>query len=224
MQPTETPSNQPQSSGCLKTLLIVLATVVVTAGATYWILTQYVFPSRFDPVELSQQEKKVLDKKLAIFQGWDSHSEETSSASSDLEPEKYSEENADRTIELTERELNGLLAENTDMAERLIIDLSDSLASAKLLIPLDPDFPLMGGKTLKITAGLELAYANNKPIVVLKGVSVMGVPVPNAWLGGIKNVDLVREFGGDQGFWQAFAAGVELVSVEEGELLIKLKE
>lgn len=79
------------------------------------------------------------------------------------------------------------------MAERFAIDLSDNLASAKLLLPVPPDFPLLGGNTIAINAGLELAYENGHPIVVLQGVSVWGVPIPNAWLGGLKNVDLVQE-------------------------------
>ncbi|MDH3378077.1 MAG: arginine N-succinyltransferase, partial [Gammaproteobacteria bacterium] len=53
--------------------------------------------------------------------------------------------------------------------------------------------------------------------------SIMGVPLPNAWLGGIKNIDLVREYG-DEGFWKAFDAGVEEVSVDEGRLRIVLKK
>ncbi len=117
-----------------------------------------------------------------------------------------------------------MLANSTDMAEKAVIDLADNLASAKILLPLDPEFPFIGGKTLKVNAGMELAYANNNPIIKLKGVSVWGVPVPNAWLGNLKNVDLVNEFGGDAGFWQSFAAGVEDIHVEEGHLLIKLKE
>ena len=63
-----------------------------------------------------------------------------------------------------------------------------------------------------------------KPVVVLKGVSIMGVPIPNAWLGGMKNVDLVREFGGQEGFWKSFSDGVEYIRVEEGNLKVKLKE
>ena len=87
-----------------------------------------------------------------------------------------------------------------------------------------PDFPFLGGNTIAINAGLELAYENSRPIVVLQGVSVWGVPIPNAWLGGLKNVDLVQEFGGTQGFWRAFADGVESIQVEEGELHISLKD
>jgi len=61
-------------------------------------------------------------------------------------------------------------------------------------------------------------------VVVLKGVSVWGVPLPNAWLGGMKNIDLVQEFGTEQGFWQAFADGVEEIEVKEGKVRVRLKE
>ena len=49
-----------------------------------------------------------------------------------------------------------------------------------MLIPVDPDLPIMGGKVLRVNAGLELAYANERPIVKLRGVSIMGVPLPSA--------------------------------------------
>jgi hypothetical protein len=82
----------------------------------------------------------------------------------------------------------------------------------------------MGGKTIRARAGAELAYRDNRPVVIFKGISLMGVPVPNAWLGGFKNIDLVREFGGDKGFWKSFSDGVETIRVKEGLLYIKLKE
>ena len=91
------------------------------------------------------------------------------------------------------------------------------------MVPLDPDFPMLGGKTLKIKAGAELAYREGRPVVKLKGVSLMGVPMPNAWLGGIKNIDLIKEFG-EEGFWKTFADGVESIGVVEGVLKIRLKE
>lgn len=53
---------------------------------------------------------------------------------------------------------------------------------------------------------------------------IMGIPVPNAWLGGIKNIDLVEKFGTKEGFWRTFSDGVEDIKVKEGFLQIKLKE
>jgi hypothetical protein len=88
----------------------------------------------------------------------------------------------------------------------------------------DPDFPILGGKTLRVSTGMELAFREARPVVILKGVSIMGIPIPNAWLGGLKNIDLVNEFGDQQGFWAGFAEGVENMRVVEGELKIKLKE
>jgi hypothetical protein len=60
--------------------------------------------------------------------------------------------------------------------------------------------------------------------VALKGISLWGVPIPNAWLGGIKNIDLVKQFGGQGGFWHTFAAGVEDIRVEEGRLTVRLRQ
>ena len=120
--------------------------------------------------------------------------------------------------------INSLLAHNTDLADKLALDLSGNLASAKLLVKLDPDFPILGGKTLKVSAGMEMSMSKGKPRAVLKGVSVWGVPLPNAWLGNMKNTDMFAAFGDDGGFWQALQEGVESIDIQEGQLKIKLKE
>jgi len=145
-------------------------------------------------------------------------------SSTSLEPEPYSEKNVHREIIFTERELNALLAKNTDLARKLAIDLSDDLVSAKLLVPVDEDFPILGGKILRVRTGVVFTYDKGKPVVILKGITIMGVPMPNAWLGGIKNIDLVKEFGADKGFWKTFSDGVEDVKITEGHLKIRLKE
>lgn len=71
---------------------------------------------------------------------------------------------------------------------------------------------------------MVLSLSNGKPIAILKGVSVWGVPLPNAWLGNMKNTNLIEEFGQAGGFWQAINDGVESIEVKEGTLRIKLKE
>lgn len=203
--------------------LIVLVTIAVTAGLTYWLLNHYLFLREFKPVELKPHEEQVLDRKLRAI-GVQTRTTPDADSGPALEPEPYSEAGARREVAFSERELNAMLARNTDLAQKLAIDLSDDLISAKLLVPLEPDFPVLGGKTLRVHAGMEFAYREGRPVVVLKGVSLMGVPIPNAWLGNLKNVDLAREYGGDQGFWKSFADGVEDIHVQEGHLLVKLKE
>lgn len=207
---------------------MIVGAMCLAIFATALAIKLFLFPGPFKPVVLSEKEERLLEKKLAVFEGYteppvegknDKHAPDGS-----LQPEKYSEEGALREIRFSERELNAMVAKNTDLAEKLAIDLSPDLISVKFLIPLDPDFPMLGGQTLKLKAGAELAYRGGRPVVKLRGVSVMGVPVPNAWLGGIKNIDLVQEFGADPGFWQNFAEGVEGISVGEGSLRIRLKE
>jgi len=225
------PDNQkakPQHSW-LKILGIVVVASVISTLVAIGVVYFYLFPGAFKPVTLSATEEQVLESKLEQLGSMQRsrvlhQDREQIGGKEDLQPERYNETDANRVIILTERELNSLLAKNTDLASKLSIDLSQDLASAKLLIPLDEEFPLIGGKTLKVTAGLELAYKNEKPIVALRGISLWGVPIPNAWLGNIKNVDLVQEFGDQKGFWAAFADGVEEMEISEGQLRVKLKE
>ena len=233
-EPADSPQEISRRSG-LHTFLVVLVTVLGTAALTFWVIRTFILPSEFRPVELSVMEEQVLNEKLERLdslqarhtRGYHKAVKESEASGQDseyLEPEAYSEAGADRTITLTERELNALLAKNTDLAKKLAIDLSDDLMSAKLLITVDEDFPVMGGQILKVRAGVELAYRDSRPIVRLRGVSIMGVPIPNAWLGGLKNIDLVEQYGTDTGFWKAFADGVEHISVEEGHIKLQLKE
>ncbi len=218
----DTKYDKENKGGCLKTLGIMLITVIISVIATVFVINYYLFPKQLEPVELSQREESNLNQKLKHF-GLPELASDNSNSNT-LTPEPYSEVGAKREITFSEKELNAMLAKNTDLADKAAIDLADNLASVKMIIPLDPDFPILGGKTLKANAGAELAYANGRPIIILKGVSVWGVPIPNAWLGNLKNVDLVKEFGGDEGFWKSFSDGVENIKVEDGQLKIKLKE
>ncbi|MGB3212231.1 MAG: arginine N-succinyltransferase [Desulforhopalus sp.] len=211
----------------MQVLGMVLASMCIAILATGIVLKLYLFPAPFKPVELSQKESQHLAEKLERFENFSHHSapeDKDFAKDGTLIPEAYNEGGASRDIKFTERELNAMVAKNTDLAEKLAIDLAEEMISIKLLIPLDPDFPILGGKTLKVKAGAELAYRNGRPVIKLKGVSLMGVPVPNAWLGGIKNIDLIKEFGTEEGFWKTFADGVDSVSVVEGFLKIRLKE
>jgi hypothetical protein len=117
-----------------------------------------------------------------------------------------------------------MIGQNPNLGQRMVVDFSQDLVSVKLLIPVDPDFPVMGGKVLKVRAGAEMAYRQERPVVILRGISVMGVPLPNAWLGGLKNIDLIETFGTDPGFWKNFADGVAAIDVQEGHLRLVLRE
>ncbi len=231
------PAHPKKGFSGLQVLGIVLLVFACTLGGTLFLARTYLFPQPFKPVELSEKELSVLDAKLQSLSDADAAALNSRQRAEDmgsgdvqaidepeLTPQPYRENPADRTVTFTERELNGMLSRNTDLADKVAVDLDKDLLSVNMLIPLDPDFPILGGKTLRINAGAELAYRENKPVVILRGVSLMGVPLPKAWLGGMKNVDLIEEFGTEAGFWQAFGEGIASLQVNEGSLEVILQE
>ena len=220
----------------IKLLLIILVTMLVTIGLTFFIIRTYIFPSPLTPVTLNAQEEQKLDQKLTQL-GWQvepsrqvsqsPNSRESSNRghnNAELTPQAYREFDADRLVTFSEKEVNSMIGRNPDFAQRVAIDFSDNLASATLLISIPKDFPLMAGEILRVNTGLDIHLdTNGRPVVALVGVSLMGVPIPNAWLGNMKNVNLVSEFG-DRGFWNTFADGVDNIQIRDGELSIKLRK
>jgi hypothetical protein len=213
----------------LQVMGMVALVMIVTALLTAWWVKHYIYASKFKPTVLTTKEQKVLDSKLAkLEESANKDGAVTKKKRPDkgapLEPEAYSEEGAKREISLTEKELNALIANNPEVAQRVAIDLSDNLVSIKMVIPVDEEIPVLGGKTLRLNVGIILGYEKEKPVVALKGVSLGGIPIPNAWLGYLKNRNLVKEFGARDGFWKLFSDGVADLKVKEGHILIKLKE
>lgn len=220
----------------IKLLLIILVTMLVTIGLTFFIIRTYIFPSPLTLVTLNSQEEQKLDQKLTLL-GWQvepsrqvsqsPNSRESSNRghnNAELTPQAYREFDADRQVTFSEKEVNSMIGRNPDFAQRVAIDFSDNLASATLLISIPKDFPLMAGEILRVNTGLDIHLdTNGRPVVALVGVSLMGVPIPNAWLGNMKNVNLVSEFG-DRGFWNTFADGVDNIQIRDGELSIKLRK
>ncbi|HDR47102.1 MAG TPA: arginine N-succinyltransferase [Geoalkalibacter subterraneus] len=206
----------------------VLAVLVVALLAGFWV-KRYVYASRFTPVELSSKEQDVLQAKLSRLESTRYSEplipgERSRDRKPPLKPEKYSEEGAIRDISLTEKELNAMIASDPEVASRVAIDLSENLVSILLVLPVDEGFPVLGGKTLRFNLGVVLGFADGQPVVALKGISLGGIPLPNAWLGNMKNRNLVSEFAAEGGFWKLFSDGVSDLKVRDGHILISLKE
>ena len=215
--------------GWLKILKITAVIFIVTVLLTAWWITHNLYASQFIPTELSPKEQKVLDAKLARLDESANIERVIPQKRNDapraaLKPEPYSEEGVKREISLSEKELNALIANNPEVAQRVAIDLSSNLVSMKLVVPMDEEIPVLGGKTLRLSLGIILGYADDRPIVALKGVSLGGIPLPNAWLGNLKQKNLVDEFSSEGGFWHLFAEGVQNIKVKEGHIQIALEE
>jgi hypothetical protein len=225
----EAPVKEKFHFGCLHVLLIAAVVFFATVLLTAWWIKYNMYASKFTPTVLSSKEQKVLENKLSRLEESAEKDRvveraKRSESRSPLEPEPYTEVGAKREISLTEKELNALIANNPEVARRVAIDLSKDLMSLKLVVPMDEEIPVLGGKTLRLKMGLELGYEDERPIIALKGVSLGGIPLPNAWLGNLKHKNLVDEFSTEEGFWDLFADGVDDIKVKEGHIRIRLKE
>jgi hypothetical protein len=177
--------------------LIISAILILVLGGLWWWHNR---PIR--PVVLSPQEKTVVEHKIEAIQ----------------KPAEPVYEKGSKDIILTERELNGLLNENTTLGDSLKFELVTNAIHARLETDLDPDLPILGGKRLKARARFLVGGVPGKPAFVLDDLTVWGISLPNDWLGGLKGQDLLGQaLGGGIG-------GVEEFKVEPGQLFIRLKD
>jgi len=145
----------------LQVTLIVLVTVAVTVFVGWWVIRTYIFPSQLEPVELSRAEQVELGRKLkaiGVVTGPLVTAGDDAVATGAV-PEPYSEAGADRMVFLSERELNGMIARDPELASNFALDLADDLVSFTLLLPVPPDFPVMPGRIVRVRGGAEVAFA-----------------------------------------------------------------
>ena len=198
---TENPPPPAKRKSCLLKIAVVSVMGLLVLGGLWWWHNRPI-----QPVQLSVQEKAAVEAKVeAIHQP--------------AEP-KY--EKGSKEIILTERELNGLLNENTDFGKTVSFELATNAIHARVEMDLDPDLPLVGGKHLKARARFLVSGTPGQASFILDDLTVWGVSLPNDWLAGLKGRDLLGEIlgGGKSGK----VAGVEEFKVEPGRLIIRLAE
>lgn len=188
--------------------LIGFGVLLLVLGGLWWWINRPIHP-----VVLTAPEKAVVEAKVDAIQ------QSQGQAQSPTEP-KY--EKGSREIILTERELNGLLNENTTLGETLSFELATNAIHARVETDLDPDLPLVGGKRLKARARFLTSGVPGQASLILDDLTVWGVSLPNDWLAGMKGQDLLGEIlgGGKNGK----VPGVEEFKIETGRLIIRLKE
>ncbi|MBN2144860.1 MAG: arginine N-succinyltransferase [Candidatus Aureabacteria bacterium] len=211
------------SLGCFPAILIILFIMIGSVLGTAWWIKSNLYASEFKVIKLNEKERTILQSKIDRLEN--AGSGKTSRANADLSPEPYNEKGLSREIRFSEKELNAFLGmDDPILAQRMSIDLSDDLVSIKLIVPVDPDFPLIGGKNILVKSGLEIRYEDHQLVFALKGVTISGIPLPNSWLGDLKNKNLITEFEKEGGFWSHFSKGIADVQVKEGYFYLKLKE
>jgi hypothetical protein len=86
---------------------------------------------------------------------------------------------------LTERELNGLLNGNTVLGKTVRLELGRDAINAYAATPIPDDVPVVGGKLFRARGRFRVSVTNGTaPCGVLEDVTVFGLSLPKAWLGG----------------------------------------
>ncbi|MEP4078640.1 hypothetical protein [Haloferula sp.] len=204
---SDSPAPEKKKGSCLLKGLFIVAVLALIAGGVWWWQNRPI-----DPVVLSAEEKQVVEQKVEAIQQEEPKSE-------GLEEPKY--EPGKRVIELTERELNGLLNEHTTLGDSVSFELATDAVHARVEMDLDEDIPVFGGQKLKAKARFLVHEDESGAHFVIEDVTVWGVSMPNDWLGGLKGRDLLGEAIGGKG---GKLAGVKSLKVEPGKVKIELKE
>jgi len=203
-------------------ILALFALLGAGAAGWYW---YYFHGSAFSPVELSRNEQQVIDGKLELA-GGDPVFAGTEVMEPNDKPIVLREEDR-RTIIFTEREINGLLHHNTDLAEKLYIDLKQNALVAKVIYPFKEETPVVGGKTLRLNITMKMFLDDRKKLqIALDDISVGGIPLPNAWLFDLKDKNLIDLDSSPEGtgLLKRIADGIDDFEVENGQIRIRLAE
>jgi hypothetical protein len=215
--------------------------IVATTALTIWWIQRPI-----KPVVLSPKEKVVVDQKLQKLQG--GPTTPASPAVKHLGPDtttpppvpappgsrgtgpEIDDRNlriyvpGSKVLRLTEREVNGLLNENTDLGKSVRLEFAQDAVNAYLAIRIPDDFPIGAGKMFRARGRFRVSLGNGgEPYAILDDVTVFGLSLPKAWLGGIKGENLLGQAMGAHKQWQGIK-GVKSLHVEPGALVLEVED
>lgn len=209
--------------GLLALLLIIVGTVAFTI---WWIQRP------IKPVVLSPQERATVDAKLHRIEGGTPESPRLGGRPGVIQPGSGLEPEVpqrfyvpgSKVLKLNEREINGLLNANTDLGKSVRIEFDEDAINAYLAVRIPQDFPIGAGKMFRARGRFRVSLGNGgKPFAILEDVTIFGISLPKAWLGGIKGENLISEAmtGNSQ---SSVLKGVKSLRVEPGALVLELED
>ena len=221
--PFSTPSAPPPAPkktrwllcGCGALIALFLGIIATVAITVWWIHRP------IKPVVLSASEKATVQGKLDRLSGGSTASPATATANQT--PDRRYVRGA-KALKLTEREINGLLNANTELGETVRLEFVTDAINAYVTVPIPQDFPIGGGKTFRGCARFRMSLGNGgTPYAILDDVTVFGLSLPKAWLGGLKGENLIgRAMGGHNG--SPVFHGVKSLRIESGALVLELED
>src|ERR1039458_9956348 len=180
--------------GC-GTLIALLLVVVGSVVITIWWIQRPI-----KPVVLSAREKAAVEEKLQHIGGGNAPAPTPNRRSGAPPPAtapgteaKEGQERrytpGSKVLKLTEREINGLLNANTDLGKSVRLEFATDAVNAYLVVPIPQDFPVGGGKIFRARGRFRVSLGNDAtPNAILEDITVFGLSLPKAWLGGLKEI------------------------------------
>jgi hypothetical protein len=213
-------------------VLMIVATVAITL---WWIQRP------IKPVVLSPQETAVVHAKLQYLEaptppptpaqhpaGSVAQSSSLPPSTVETPPEKAEVERpyvpGGKVLKLTQREVNGLLNANTDLGHSVRLEFASDAINAYVVVPIPQDFPIGGGKMFRAKGRFRLSLdQGGAPYAILEDVTVFGLSLPKAWLGGLKGENLLAD-AMKSGQGAPVVRGIKSLHVEPGALVLEVED
>ena len=209
-------------------LLVIVATVVITL---WWIQRP------IKPVVLSAQEKAAVEEKLQHIGGGNASAAGPNVRAKAGAPPPVTAPDLDmnqgqdrpyvpgsKVLKLTEREINGLLNANTDLGKSVRLEFARDAINAYVAVPIPQDFPVYGGKMFRARGRFRVSLGNDAtPYAILEDVTVFGLSLPKAWLGGLKGENLIGQAMGERN-GKPVLQGIKRLRVEPGALVLEVED
>lgn len=206
--------------GGLFTFLLI---IVATAAITIWWIQRPI-----KPVTLSAEEKKVVDTKLQQIRSAPAAENNERNSSSSLAAAPTNSipvrvyQPGGKELRLTEREVNGLLNENTDLGKTVRLEFDTDAINAYVAVPIPKDFPIGGGRTFRARGRFHLSLSQDRaPVAMLEDVTVLGLSLPKEWLGGVKGKNLLADAVGERSDTPTWK-GVKSLRVVPGAIILEV--
>ena len=205
--------------GCGSLLALVLLIVLTVVITILWIQRP------IKPVVLSAKEKATVEEKLQRLGNTGALTGERGANVTFTPPKpEHTYTPGSKTLKLTEREINGLLHQNTDLGDSVRIEFDRDAVNAYVVVPIPKDFPVCGGRMFRARANFGLSIGNGgTPYASLQDVTIFGLSLPKAWLGGLKGQNLLDKAVGERNGTPVLQ-GIKSLRVEPGALVLEVAD